>query len=284
MEEIRNLKFSEWPMFNRVMEDDPDVCRRLLEVILDEPVERVENLTTERALEPHLGARGIRMDVLMRAGGKVYDVEMQASPARKLGRRMRYCQATMDTRELKKGRDYDALPDSFIVFICMRDEIGAGLPIYHLNMRCDESEDIAVDHGFQWIVLNASAWDKASAGSLRSLLQYVANGKADGDELVREIDSLVASANADAIWRARGVAMLTYVDEARIQTRIACKEAREEGLAEGRVKGLAEGRAEGEERLGALVARLLAEGRSDDAAAAAVDAECRQELFSEFGL
>ena len=41
MEEIRNLKFSEWPMFNRVMEDDPDVCRRLLEVILDEPVERV---------------------------------------------------------------------------------------------------------------------------------------------------------------------------------------------------------------------------------------------------
>lgn len=60
--EIRDLRFSDWPMFNRVMEDDPDVCRRILEVVLGEPVDRIENLTTERTFEPRLGARGVRMD------------------------------------------------------------------------------------------------------------------------------------------------------------------------------------------------------------------------------
>ena len=53
---------------------------------------------------------------------------------------------------------------------------------------------------------------------------------------------------------------------------------------EGRVEGRAEGRAEGVELLGRLMTRLLAQGRSSEAARAASDPEYREKLFAEYGL
>ncbi|MDE8703966.1 hypothetical protein PZH32_13495, partial [Adlercreutzia equolifaciens] len=68
--EVRDLRFSEWPMFNRVMEDNPEVCRMLLEAILDEPIGGIGEVTVEKAIEPRLGAKGVRLDVFIKGSGK----------------------------------------------------------------------------------------------------------------------------------------------------------------------------------------------------------------------
>ena len=57
----------------------------------------------------------------------------------------------------------------------------------------------------------------------------------------------------------------------------------EQGRAEGRAEGLAEG-AKGAERLGKLIAALLAQGRVDDAAKAASDPAERECLMAELGI
>ena len=62
-----------------------------------------------------------------------------------------------------------------------------------------------------------------------------------------------------------------------------CRKAREEGREEGRRKA-GGGREEGEARLAVLVGALLADGRSEDVAAAVEDKVRREELYAELGI
>lgn len=296
MEEPRDLLFHEWLMFNQVMMDEHEVCRRLLEVVLERPIERIASVETEKVVEPALGAKGVRFDAYAKSAGAVYDVEIQAYEIRELGRRMRYYQSVMDVSELRKGRSYRSLAESFVIFICVEDQMGAGLPVYHFDMTCAENGSISLNHGFHWVVINASAWDNLKDGPLRSLLQYVATGEEDGDSLVTDIAAAVRQANKSAVWRQKGLDMLSYIEDTRIQAELIAEEGYrnglEKGYAEGREKGVEQGLAEGieqgieqgENRLGALIAKLLEADRIDDVAAASSDHARRDELFAEFGL
>lgn len=113
----RNLLFSEYPMFDRIMEERPDLCRRVLETALGVPVDEVRNVVAERTLQPRVGSHGVRLDAWVRTSDALYDVEMQTYSREGLGRRMRYYQSAMDTAMLRPGATYDSLPESFIVFI-----------------------------------------------------------------------------------------------------------------------------------------------------------------------
>ena len=66
--------------------------------------------------------------------------------------------------------------------------------------------------------------------------------------------------------------VLTYEQE----TEMRCRKAREEGRKEGRE--------EGEARLAVLVGALLADGRSEDVAAAVEDKVRREEHYAELGI
>lgn len=288
MDEPRDLLFHEWPMFNQIMVDNHEICRRLLEVVLERSIERVESVDTEKVIEPRLGAKGVRLDAFARTTGAVYDVEIQAYEIKELGRRMRYYQSTMDTSELRRGRSYKSLPESFIVFFCTEDQLGAGLPVYHFDMTCEEGDSIDLRHGFHWVVLNASAWEGLGDGPLRSLLKYVATEDEDGDMLVADIASAVARTNGSAVWRQKGLDMLTYIEDARIQAELIVEEglgnAYNSGMEEGLTKGIEQGIEQGEDRFGALVARLLEASRIDDVAEASSNPARRNELFQEFGI
>lgn len=284
----RNLKFSDWPMFDRVMETNPDICRRVLEVVLGISVEEVVSVTSEQSITPHLGSHGVRLDVVVGAGESVYDVELQCYDRGSLGRRMRYYQAAMDTSALRPGEDYEQLPQSYVIFLCTFDPFAQNLPVYTFDMICDENARVHLDHGFTWLVVNASAWRTLPEGSLRNLLQYVANQDEGDDPLVKSIASAVEEANGDALWRREGLAMLTLEEDMRMYAdrmhRKGLEEGREEGLLEGRNQGFEEGAAKSEERMAALMAFLLENGRKEDALAAATDSTRRAELLAELKL
>lgn len=277
----RNLLFSEYPMFDRIMEERPDLCRRVLETALGVPVDEVSNVVAERTLQPRVGSHGVRLDAWVRTSDALYDVEMQTYSREGLGRRMRYYQSAMDTAMLRPGATYDSLPESFIVFICLHDEFKEGLPVYTFDMICDESGSVVLGHGFRWVVLNASAWEMLPDGPLRGLLRYVATEEVGGDGLTADLAAAVEAANEDAPWREESLVMLTLEEDMRAQGRLLQKKGREEGLAEGRAEGRAAGRAEGADQLGKLIAQLMDAGRFEDARRAATDAEYREGLLEE---
>ena len=125
-------------------------------------------------------------------------------------------------------------------------------------------------------------------GPLRSLLKYGAAGEEDGDALVADIAAAVRRANGNAVWRQKGLDMLTYIEDARIQAELIVEEglgnAYNSGMEEGLAKGMEQGIEQGMDRLGALVGRLIDAGRLDDAKRASEDADYREALLAEFGL
>ena len=314
------IAFTNRWMFGRGVLDE-SVCKDVIRCVLGIEAERIEYLNAEQVLEPAIDSRGVRMDVYAREANRVYDIEMQAGAEPLIGQRFRYYQSALDTTALAPGKDYDELPESFIIFMCAYDPFDRGIPLYTLERHCREAPVLTVDCTAHLIALNARAWDALPYGALRDLLQYTQNGSVGSDPLVRRIDRIVTEANDDRKWVSKVFYCVSTIEEndarrARILERLALKkgleegrtrgleegrtrgleegraQGREEGRAEGRAEGREEGRAEGhaegvaaaEARYGALVDRLLAERRLDDLHAITSDDGRRAELLAEFGL
>ena len=287
-QKTRGLLFSDDLMFKRVMERE-DICRGVIERILRIPIGKVEYHNTEQEIRGLPGGKTIRLDsYLVESCGRLFDVEMKVGRCPAFLKRLRGYQSIMDAGMLKRGGDYDRLKESYLVFICLEDPFGVGLPVYTIERTCIENPQMSVDCGAHWVVLNASAHDQVQDNEgLRTLLKYVATGEVPvGDALLAEIDDEVERNNCDKVVIGMMIDTMTMLkQEARVQGRA---EGREEGRAagreEGRAEGRIEGRAEGVERYGALVNALLDAGRTDDLRRASADPVFRDALFAELGI
>lgn len=257
------VKFTNRWMFNRVLCNEK-VCRNLICALLGIEVGRIDYLNAEQCYEPGGGSRGVRMDVVAKGDGRIYDLEMQVGLGLHMGRRLRYYQSAMDTGELAEGRKFGLLPESRIVFICVEDPFGRGQPVYTLERTCREEPDLDTGVDAFWHVMNASAWQRAESGPVRELLQYVITGNISG-ALSEEIDGLVDGYNKDWKWVNRAM----MLDE---EIEYRCRMATEQGIEQGTAL------------FGALAERLVRLGRADEISLAAHDKIARKRLLEEFGL
>lgn len=213
------LEFSDWPMFDLLMTNE-ELCRELLEVVLNAPVSNIEYIIAENDIRPTLTNHGVRLDAYVKTENEVCNIEMQTVKRAKLGRRLRFYQGAMDTLALRRGEHYGNLPPCYIVFICLHDPFNAGLPVYTLNVKCQENTSVKTDHGFTWIVLAAPAWDRLPPGRLRNLLHYISTGEAGDDRFATKLATAVRAANGDEAWRKEKMALLTFEEDMEIQRRM----------------------------------------------------------------
>lgn len=213
------LEFSDWPMFDLLMTNE-ELCRELLEVVLNAPVSNIEYIIAENDIRPTLTNHGVRLDAYVKTENEVCNIEMQTVRRAKLGRRLRFYQGAMDTLALRRGEHYGNLPPCYIVFICLHDPFNAGLPVYTLNVKCQENTSVKTDHGFTWIVLAAPAWDRLPPGRLRNLLHYISTGEAGDDRFATKLAAAVRAANGDEAWRKEKMALLTFEEDMEIQRRM----------------------------------------------------------------
>ncbi len=267
---MRRLEFTNQLMFRKVMDRADDICEEFIARILGFPIERIERKTVEYPRDPTLSSRGTRLDVYLKGSGKLIDLEMQASPAYGIGKRMRYYQGAMDVSELRRSDEVEDLPESYIIFVCKHDPFAFGIPRYTIEPTCVEAGELDLEAQAHWLVLNAAAYDDEADPALRSLLQYVADGTVDEDDpLIRHIADEVDYLNefdeeVKVFW--------TLEDEWALQTKHKVKEATEEAYAEGAAQ------------VSKLMKLLFDAGRIEDAERAANDEAYRAGLLKEFGI
>lgn len=297
--EKRALGFTNALVFKQVMRDE-DICKGVIGRVTGIDVGEVSYLNTEQEEWAAPTRKGMRADAyLVESAGRLYDVEMQVGTAPRLPFRFRAYQFLLDASTLARGDDYDALRESWVVFMCTKDPFRAGRPTYVLERVCTNNPDVDFDCQAHWLALNAAAWEKVEDNDgLRNLLRYIATEQTtEGDPLVGRIDEEVAKVNE---MNGGGGMIMNTLDmleqEARVKGRWeGHREGRREGREEGRAEGLEEGRAEGREeghaqgiadgeaRYAKLVEALLAENRIDDVRRANADPAAREEMFAEFG-
>lgn len=180
-------------LFLKVMQD-PELCKKLLEIILDVEIERIEYLEKEKTLDEKLEAKSVRLDVYLRDGrGTVYDVEMQTTNLRNLPKRSRYYQDLIDINLITKGEAYEKLNKSFVIFICMDDIFKEGRHIYTFENRCIQTPGIALGDETTKIFLNPHSEMDDVSPELANFLKFLIDGK-PVDEFTERLVAAVETA------------------------------------------------------------------------------------------
>lgn len=239
MKRYEELNFTDDFVFCKVLENNKELCKRLLEIILDKKIRDIVYLKKQEPFDAGFDKRGIRLDVYIEDDeDSVYDIEMQTSSYKELPRRSRYYQGMMDSRLLKRGVPYTDLKKSFVIFICM----GNPFPEYELHKYvfryyCDSNKDLCLNDDAYRVFLTPKGNANDISDELRDFLEYIVSQIPKSDFTSR-LDIAVAETLDTDAWRTEYMFLYEKIEEERAL-------AREEGLAEGRAEGITEGIAEG---------------------------------------
>ena len=183
------LKFTDNFMFCKVMEQYPDICRRVTEVITGRKIRQIVSMESQKSIEITEGNRGVRFDVYFEDDADtIYDIEMQTYREKDPLRRTRYYQSLIDLASMERGALFTGLKDSYIIFIGLTDFFDAGLSCYRFEMTCQDLP--GVNDGTHKIFVNASGMVDGQDSGYASFLDYL-NSLHPADSLTREIAAAV---------------------------------------------------------------------------------------------
>lgn len=225
------LIFTDDFMFCKVLSTNPELCRQLLEVILQIKIRKVVCTSTQVPIEITSDGKGIRLDVYVEDDNNtVFDIEMQTTKQKDLPKRSRYYQGMIDLNLIERGARYRDLKKSFIIFVCLDDPFAEALPVYHFENTCTEIPGLSLGDESTKVFINAKGvLSNTLTEDMKSFIAYL-NGEKTDNPLVQQIESEVEKVRLHEEWR------LEYMT---LQQRELQKydEGREEGRAEGRAEG-----------------------------------------------
>ena len=237
LEKWNSLTLANNFIFCKVLEENPDVCKELLEMLLDIKIDRIEQPKSEQTFKTDFDSRGIRLDVYVKDGtGRCFDIEIQTSNYMRLEKRARYYQGLMDVDSIQSGQEYSALKDSYVIFLCLGDAFGHRLPVYTFRYRAEEDKNILMNDGTVNIFFNATMYDKMQSESLRSFFKYLC-GKNSDDNFTDRLSELVERVKMNAQWRHR---YMTIEQEIKLQARYLAQDMAK-NMANDMAKDMAQG-------------------------------------------
>ena len=130
LQRLRGFRLLDDDFLTKCFEGDTASIELVLQIVLEKPDLKVLDVRTQVFVENLLN-RSVRFDILATdsAGAKI-NVEIQRADKGAGRKRARYNSSMMDATLLKKGDDFDNLPETWVVFITENDVIGKGLPLY----------------------------------------------------------------------------------------------------------------------------------------------------------
>ena len=188
---LKELTLKDNFMFGAVMSDENN-CRRLLEMILQFPIERVE-VSKEKSIIYHPEYKGVRLDVYAKDENHThYNVEMQAVRESAPGKRTRYYHSQIDMELLQSGARYSELPDTYVIFICDFDPFGEEKYCYTFDNKCDEVKSLHLQDGSKSIFLSTCGKNETEVPE--AMVKFLKFVKADLTESTQDFgDDFVGS-------------------------------------------------------------------------------------------
>lgn len=280
--------FSDRYVFAKVMQDNPDLCREVIEVALGLRIGGVKAIEVE-STGAAIDRRSVRYDVFLDSEEAAFEVEMQSYSQRGLPLRMRYYRSMLDRRLLDRGEPFDLLKPVYVIFLCMNDPFGLGLPAYTFAPCLREDPRAEFDNGAVDVVLSAAGDLSLAPAGLAGLLQYVKTGDPAGDRFAARLEAAVDAAYDDEGWVSTMMPIEWDIRDARLcGVDEGLERGRREGRKEGRKEGLRDGLVEGSrlaaERSRALIEAMRSAGASADEILDAVSTGDLEEQCARYGV
>ena len=219
--------------FMRNVFKKPECLEYILRIILQKKDLRVTEVVIQQDYK-NLQGRSVILDCLAEdEDGHRYDVEVQQEKEGALPKRARYHCGLMDMNTLDMGADFEALPESYVIFITAGDPFGERLPIYHIDRIIEETGNPFQDQS-HIIYVNSDIRGDTALGRLMH------------DFHCQRADEMYSQVLAERVRELKetqeGVDHMCQ--EMEKIYREGRKEGREEGKEEGRKAGRLEGKRE----------------------------------------
>ena len=246
-------RFKEWEkltitddfMFCKVM-SDPALCKELLEILLHIKIERLEFQEPQKSFKLTSESKGIRLDVYVKDSNRVFDIELQTTNEKNLELRTRYYQGVMDISELEKGELFSNMKESYIIFICMFDPFGAGMPIYTVKQTFTENDKLIFDDKTHKIFYNVKAFEKLSNDvETKAFLKYLCKHQSTS-KFTESLEHAFYRNRDNQNWRNDYMTLAYNMYRAAEEAaKKAAAEAFNDGFSAGEERGMTIGREEG---------------------------------------
>ena len=226
MQYIRILRLMDDRFMTSVFQDTA-CAETLLKIILEKDDFKISEIHTQHDI-PNLQGRSIRLDILATdSTGRLYNIEIQRDSKGAVEKRARYHSALLDANITEPGEKYEALNETYIIFITENDILEEGRPIYHIDRTIRESGRIFKDES-HIIYVNSQIQDETALGRLMHDF-YCTD---PNDMYYKDIATRVRylKENTEGVMNMQGV-FETYGEKCR-----------RDGIAKGRAKGRAEGK------------------------------------------
>ena len=162
---LRQLRLIDDDFFSKCFDNDTACVQLVLQIVLDKPDLNVVDVRTQVFVENLLN-RSVRLDVLATdSEGRKFNIEIQRSDKGAGRKRARYNSSMMDVNLLEKGNDFEALPETYVIFITENDVIGLGEAIYEIE-RCFVKSSKRFGDGSHILYVNGSYRDDSPVGKL----------------------------------------------------------------------------------------------------------------------
>ena len=239
---FEDLTISNDFMFKEVMKSNKGLCKRLVGSIMQQDIEDIVYIDTEKTLQPYYDSRGIRLDVILADKNHTrYNLEMQArnviskAGVALLPKRTRYYQSVIDMDMLKQGENFDQLNPLVLIFICTFDFYKEGRYVYTFKSRCLENLELELANDVTVKLVNAKGKQGQVNDLLKNFLQYVMTNE-PVDDFTEDVERQVWAVKNDKKAREEYMVLQAKIREHEIV-------AYEAGEAQGHAAGLAEGEA-----------------------------------------
>lgn len=202
MEKWKNATIANNFIFYKVMRNNPDVCKQLLEILLGFKIDHIE-MRQEEEVAIDYGKKAVRLDVYAIGQKQAYNLEMQATDTDELPERSRFYQGALDLDDLDAGDNYTNLRTSYIIFICIQDIFGKGLGIYRFENMCIIDEDYRTinlnDRAYKYFFI-AKNYANIFNEEQKAFLELVTSNKGTS-AFTRKLKNLVEDAKQNTQWR-----------------------------------------------------------------------------------
>ena len=231
-EEWKNATIANNFIFYKVMRYNPDVCKQLLEILLEIKIDHIE-MTQEEYVEIDYDKKSIRLDVYAVGADKAFNLEMQSTDTGELPERSRFYQSALDLDDLNAGTDYKDLKTSYIIFICVPDIFKKGLAKYTFENICLEQPDLKLNDRAYKLFFIAKNYDKILNEEQKAFMKLVTSNESTS-AFADRVSKLVEDAKHNTQWRKQFMDFKHYMSQ-------SFNQGKEVGLQEGLQQGLQEG-------------------------------------------
>ena len=228
LEYIRNIRLIDDSFFEVFFKGDPKYIEVVIHEIfkqLGHPLVKIQEVSVQEDLNA-LDKRTVRLDALATdEEGNLINIEVQRSVSPVLTKRARYHSALLDTNSLERSSGFDALAETYVIFITEKDYRGKGLPAYQVERMYLEDKTPFGD-GTHIIFVNGEYRGDDAIGNLMN--DFFCTG---ADQMKNEVLADRMTFFKETEEGQRELSGIELVIEAR-------------GRAEGRAEGKTEGKTE----------------------------------------